>query len=83
MTRPLNLNRATVAGADGQIAAGGYVVVRAGVAKVQDRRGVLVAEKDSVTDIAVSGRNEWTVTFSDGSTWTVTRPGGCGCGKTR
>lgn len=56
------------------------VSVRANTARLVDGSGV-VAEMGDVVGVRSLSRRVWELSFGDGTTWTVTRTAGCGCGR--
>lgn len=55
------------------------VSVRDGIARMKQSGGQLLSEMEAA-DLAGRGRN-WTITGLDGTTWSVSKP--CGCGGSR
>lgn len=77
MAAPLSLTRADVQTAETRYERAS-VVIRQNRAVVRTGREV-VAEAD-VVRVTQTGRRLWEVELADGSTWSIQRAAGCGCG---
>lgn len=80
MAAPLSLTRATVQTAEARYERAS-VLIRQNRAVVREGRTV-VAEAD-VVKVTQTGRKTWDVELADGSTWSIQRAAGCGCGGGR
>lgn len=80
MAAPLSLTRSTVQTADARYERAS-VVIRSNRAVVRQGRDV-VLEAD-VVRVTQTSRKLWEVELSDGSTWSIERAAGCGCGGGR
>ncbi len=80
MAAPLSLTRANVQTADTRYERAS-IVIRSNHAVIRQGREV-VAEAD-VVRVSQTSRRLWEVELSDGSTWSIERAAGCGCGGGR
>lgn len=82
MPAPLSLSRATITrSTDPEPLVKVSLIVRTGHATVKRGRDVLV--EANVTSLVSTGARSWELTLDDGSTWTVVKEKGCGCGGGR
>lgn len=79
MPAQLNLVRSDVT-IDGEVTSNVQIVIRNMQARLM-RGSTRLLTKDDATGVQRSAdRKTWTVSFADGSVWTVARKaGGCGC----